>query len=243
MPCVKTTDTVISRLQAKLAPVTAEVAARSRIMGEHANPRAMYKTLLEFLYSEIRASVPLLVAAEEKAVELAARGDTVSGALIDWLRRHIIEETDHDMWLLRDYSRIGGDPVVLADQPGSPSVGAMVGSVYYWTLHAHPVAILGYAAVLEGTPPTATFIDCLLRQTGFPPDAFHTLREHSEIDEEHRAELFALLDNLPLTARHEAIISMTALQTADLLVAIGDELLEAADNQDDLRLRAEVPRS
>jgi hypothetical protein len=36
---------------------------------------------------------------------------------------------------------------------------------------------------------------------------------------------------------------MTALQTADLLVAIGDELLEAADNQDDLRLRADVPRS
>jgi hypothetical protein len=169
MLCVETNNTVTCRLQAKLAPVTAEVAARSRIMGEHANPRAMYKTLLEFLYSEIRASVPLLVAAEEKAVELAARGDTVSGALIDWLRRHIIEETEHDMWLLRDYSRIGGDPVVLAAQPGSPSVGAMVGSVYYWTLHAHPVAILGYAAVLESTPPTATFVDCLLRQTGFPP--------------------------------------------------------------------------
>jgi hypothetical protein len=112
----------------------------------------------------------------------------------------------------------------------------MVGSVYYWTLYAHPVAILGYAAVLEGTPPTATFVDRLWRQTGFPPDAFHTLREHSDIDEEHRPELFALLDNLPLTARHEAIVGMTALQTADLLVAIGDELLEAAGNEVDLRL-------
>jgi hypothetical protein len=215
----------------------AEVAARSRVMGEHTNPRAMYKTLLEFLYSEIRASVPLLIAAEQKAIELAARGDAVAAALIDWLRRHIIDEADHDMWLLGDYSRIGGDAAKLAAQPGSPSVGAMVGSVYYWTLHAHPVAVLGYAAVLEGTPPTATFVDRLVRHTGFPTDAFHTLREHSEIDAEHRAELFALLDNLPLTARHEAIVGMTALQTADLLVAIGDELLDAACNQDDLRLQ------
>jgi hypothetical protein len=236
MLCAETTDTVTSRLAAKLAPIMAEVAARSRMMGEHANPRAMYKTLLEFLYSEIRASVPLLMAAEQKAAGLAARGDAVSGALIDWLRRHIVEETDHDLWLLGDYSTIGGDPAVLAAQPGSPSVGAMVGSVYYWTLHAHPVAILGYAAVLEGAPPTATFIDRLVRQTGFPPNAFHTLREHSEIDDEHRAELCAVLDNLPLTPRHEAIVGMTALQTADLLVAIGDELLEAADNQDDLRI-------
>src|SRR5262249_14301525 len=144
MLCVETTNTVTSRLQAKLAPVMAEVAARSRMMGDHTNPRAMYRTLLEFLYSEIRASVPLLVAAEQKAAELAAGGDPVSGALIAWLRRHIIEETDHDVWLLGDYSRIGGDAAVLVAQPGSPSVGAMVGSVYYWTLHAHPVAILGY---------------------------------------------------------------------------------------------------
>jgi hypothetical protein len=230
MRCVEGSTSVASRLQAKLAPLMAEVTARSRLMAEHAHPKAMYTSLLEFLYSDVRASVPLLIAAEQRAVELAATGDAVSQGLIDWLRRHAADEAGHDIWLLEDYRRIGGNPAVLTSRPGSPSVGAMVGSVYYWTLHAHPIAVLGYSAVLEGTPPTPSFINRMLRRTGFPPDAFHTLREHSGIDGEHGAELFALLDSLPLTRQHEAIVGMTALQTADLLIAIGDELLDAADN-------------
>jgi hypothetical protein len=224
-------DTVSSRLRTKLAPLMAEVSARSRMMAEHGNPKAMYMTLLEFLHSEIRASVPLMLTAERKAVELADRGDTVAAALIDWLREHIQEETDHDTWLLADYGRIGGDPDVLAAQPGSPTVGAMVGSVYYWILHAHPIAVLGYCAVLEGTPPTALFVDRMMKATGYPPEAFHTLREHSAIDVDHGTELFELLNNMPLTARHEAIVGMTALQTADLLIAAGEELLDALENQ------------
>jgi hypothetical protein len=225
-------DTVVSRLQAKLAPLVAEVSACSRMMAEHHSPRAVYQTLLEFLHSEIRASVPLLVAAEQRAVELAGRGDKVAGASIDWLREHIKDEADHDAWLLADYARIGGDPDVLAARPGSPTVGAMVGSVYYWTLHAHPVAILGYCVVLEGTPPTARFIDRMMQATGYPPEAFHTLRQHSDIDVDHGAELFELLNSMPLTARHEAIVGMTALQTADLLIAAGEELLDALEHQD-----------
>jgi hypothetical protein len=202
------------------------------MLAEHPNPKAMYMTLLEFLHSEIRASVPLLLAAEQRAVELARQGDTVAEALIHWLREHIEEETDHDSWLLDDYRRIGGDPDVLVAQPGSPTVGAMVGSVYYWTLHAHPIAILGYCVVLEGTPPTTVFIDRMMQSTGYPPEAFHTLREHSDIDVNHGTELFELLDNMPLTAHQEAIVGMTALQTADLLIAAGEELLDALDNPD-----------
>jgi hypothetical protein len=225
-------DTVASRLQAKLAPLVAEVSARSQMMVEHHNPKAMYKTLLEFLYSEIRASVPLLLAAEHRAVELAGQGDKVSGALLDWLREHIKEEANHDTWLLADYRCIGGDPDLLAARPGSPTVGALVGSVYYWTLHAHPIAFLGYCAVLEGTPPTAIFVDRMMQATGYPPEAFHTLREHSDIDIDHGAEVFELLNNLPLTARHEAIVGMTALQTADLLIAAEEELLDALEHED-----------
>jgi hypothetical protein len=224
-------DTAATRLQAKLAPLVAEVAVRSGMMLEHPNPRALYVALLEMLHSEVRASVPLLVCAQNRAVELANEGDAVAAALIVWLGRHIVEETDHDTWLLADYRRVGGDPDLLAFRPGSPTVGAMVGSVYYWTLHAHPVAILGYGAVLEGTPPSTAFVDCLERATGFAPDAFSTLRHHSVIDADHRADLFELLDKLPLTARHEALISMTALQTADLLIATGDELLDAVEHQ------------
>jgi hypothetical protein len=231
MSCV-TRTTVAGRLQAQLAPLIAEVSARARLMVEHPNPIGMYANLLEFLHSEMRASVPLLSAARDKAVGLAAGGDAVAEALIDWLDRHIAEEAGHENWVLADYSRIGRDPDALVRCHGSPTVGAMVGSVYYWTLHAHPVAILGYCAVLEGTPPTAAFIDRLQQRTGYPAEAFHTLRQHSDVDINHGGELFALLDSLPLTPGHEAIVSLAALQTADLLIAIGDELLDAASDPD-----------
>jgi hypothetical protein len=118
----------------------------------------MYRALVELTYSEARATVPLMEAAQSRAVELAREGDAVAQALLPWLREHIVEETDHDRWLLVDYARIGGDPATMADWPGCPTVAAMVGSVYYWALHAHPVAILGYCAVLEGTPPSSLFV-------------------------------------------------------------------------------------
>jgi hypothetical protein len=101
--------------------------------------------------------------------------------------------------------------------------------VYYWSLHAHPVAVLGYCAVLEGYPPSRSFIEQMVQATGFPEEAFGTLRHHSTIDVEHGGEIFDLIDQLPLSSRLEGVIGMTALQTADLLVAAGDELLCSLD--------------
>lgn len=215
-----------SRLKAKMDPLMAEVSARSQFLAEHSDPCAAYRALIELLYSEARASVPLITAARTRAIELAARGDLVSNALIGWLSQHIVEEAGHDVWLLRDYARIGGNSETLSACPGSPTVAAMVGSVYYWSLHAHPVAILGYSAALEGTPPAARFIDDLIIRTGYPTDAFDTLRHHCDLDIDHSRDLFDLIDGLPLTNSEEAIVGMTALQTADLLIAAGDELLE-----------------
>ncbi len=224
---VITAGSAASRLRAKLEPLVAEVSARSRMMTEHPDPRAMYRALLELLYSEVRATVPLLAAAQLRAAEMAAQGDAVAGAMMAWLHEHIVEEADHAAWILGDYARVGGDPDVLTLSPGSPTVAALVGSVYYWTLHAHPVAILGYCAVLEGYPPASAFIEHLIQATGLPDGAFDTLRHHSTIDVEHGGEIFDLVDQLPLGPRHEAVIGMTALQTADLLVVAGDELLSS----------------
>jgi hypothetical protein len=185
----------------------------------------MYRALLELLYSEVRATVPLLEAAAQRAAGLAAQSDAVAEAMIPWLRDHIVEEADHADWILVDYVQVGGDPETSKARPGSPTIAALVGSVYYWTLHAHPVAILGYCAVLEGYPPSSAFVEHLIRASGFPEAAFDTLRHHSTIDVEHGREIFDLVDQLPLNGRHEAVIGMTALQSADLLIVAGDELL------------------
>jgi Iron-containing redox enzyme len=221
--------TAACRLRTKLGPLVAEVSARSQMMAEHPNPRATYRALLELMYSEVRATVPLLVAAEQRALELAAQGDTVAGAMVAWLRAHIKEEADHASWILTDYAEIGGDPEFLPARPGSPTIAALVGSVYYWTLYAHPVAILGYCAVLEGYPPSGTFIEQLIRSTGFPEGAFGTLLDHSTVDVRHGGEVFELIDQLQVSARQEAVIGMTALQTADLLIVAGDDLVRSLE--------------
>ena len=212
------------RLRTKLAPLVDEVSARTALLAEHPDVKRVYVALVQLLHSEVRASVPLMQTAQRAAEELATN-DPVAAGIVDWLREHCIEELHHDEWLLDDYRALGRDPDDLTTAAGSPTIAAMVGSVYYWTLHAHPVAVLGYCAVLEGNPPSAEFIDTLQTRTGYPPPAFNTLRHHSAIDVDHGAELFDLIDDLPLTSRHESLIGMTALQTADLLIDAADQLL------------------
>jgi hypothetical protein len=109
---------VAGRLQAKIAPLITEVSARSHMIAAHPNPRSTYRALLELLYTEVRTTVPLLVAVDNRAGDLAAQSDDVARAMSPWLRQHIVEETDHDTWLIRDYIRIGGDPDALVARAG-----------------------------------------------------------------------------------------------------------------------------
>ena len=91
---VKDRETVASRLQAKLAPLVAEVSARSRMLAEHPNPKAMYMTLLEFLHSEIRASVPLLLELPRKMDEVLTLA-TESSARMQLQVRETAEHRRH----------------------------------------------------------------------------------------------------------------------------------------------------
>ena len=87
---------------------------------------------------------------------------------------------------------------VLAQAALADGRGA-VGAQYYWIFHYHPVALLGWIALLEGYPPSREEIDAAdgpdrLRARGVP-DA----RAHAELDLRHRDELFERIDRLPLT--------------------------------------------
>jgi hypothetical protein len=194
----------------------------------HDNPRRVYKELIRFLHSCVRASVPLLEASRMRARELAG-SDPVAAGMVDWLDVHIREERDHDSWLLGDWAAAGGDAGELSAALGSPAVAAMIGSVYYWVFHAHPAAVLGYCAIVEGAPPSDRFISDLQARTGYPSAAFDTLRHHSAVDVDHGGEVFHMIDTLPLPSRLESLIGMTALQTLEYLVAAGDEVLQRAD--------------
>jgi hypothetical protein len=94
-------------------------------------------------------------------------------------------------------------------------------------LHAHPVAFLGYATVVEGTPVRVETLDYLV-QAGIPRAALRTLYLHAELDIGHGAEAAEFLNSLPLTADHSRLIGLGALHSIEQLSLVIDELVHCA---------------
>lgn len=193
----------------------------------HPRIREVYPQYLFMIHCVIRASVPLMEAARERARSLAD-ADPVAAGLAEYLDEHVDEERDHDAWLLDDLAAIGVDPDEVLRRPPSPTVAAAVGAQYYWVLHVHPVALLGWIGLLEGYPPAPATIDALAARTGYGPDAFRTLRAHAELDQSHGRELFDALDRLPLTAEQSALIGLNAMSSVRLLATAIDEVVGGA---------------
>ena len=187
--------------------------------------RELWPEYLILQHQIIRATVPLTEAALAQARRL---DDSIGPPLAAYLEEHVDEELGHDETLLGDLERIGlGRARVLARVP-SPSVAALVGGQYYWILHHHPVAFLGYVGLMEGYPPTPELIAMLIERTGYSQDAFQTLIEHAELDPGHRDHLDRTLDELPLDDSHELAIGLSAIGTAALGAKTLREVVEDA---------------
>jgi Iron-containing redox enzyme len=163
--------------------------------------------------------VPLTEAALARARDL---GDEPLAA---YLEEHVHEELGHDETLLGDLKLVGLSREAVLERMPPPSVAALVGSQYYWILHHHPVAFLGYIALMEGYPPTTELIDVLIERTGYPREAFATYLEHAELDPGHRDHLDQTLDALPLEPQDEQIIGVSAIATAMWAAKSLNELL------------------
>jgi Iron-containing redox enzyme len=169
--------------------------------------------------------VPLTEAALARARELP-EDDLLAIPLAEYLEEHVAEELGHDDTLLGDLELLGvGCGEVLERMP-SPAVAALVGSQYYWILHYHPIAFLGFVAVMEGYPPTSELIETLVARTGHPREAFRTYVEHSELDPGHRDHLDRTIDRLPLEPHHEVALGLSAIATAGFAARALEELLE-----------------
>ena len=173
----------------------------------------------------VRASIPLMEAAVSEARRLAPT-DPVAAGLVDYYAEHIEEEMNHDVWLLEDLDSIGYSKEQVLEQIPSPLVASVVGMQYYWVRHQHPVALLAYQALLEGNPPTNAHLDEVRVRTGHPASAFRTLELHGDRDIEHRAELFALIDRLPMTPQQQGLLGVNASWTQHLLSDSLTEMIE-----------------
>jgi hypothetical protein len=211
------------RVRGTLGLVFGELVRAGGRLVEHPRLREIYPDYLFTHHTMVRAAVPILATGRDRARELAP-DDPIAAELVDYLQEHVEEERDHDEWLLQDLESIGVDRAAVLSRPPSPTIASAVGAQYYWILHVHPVALLGWIALLEGYPPETETIDRMAARTGYPPSAFRTLREHAELDIAHGDELFAVIDRLPLTEEQATIIGLNAMSSVQLLARALDEV-------------------
>ena len=108
----------------------------------------------------------------------------------------------------------------------SATVTGLVGRQKYLMEHVHPVAILGYVAVLEGYPASVREVRAIGRRAGLPAGSLRSMIKHAELDPGHRDDLDRLLDVLPLSTEMEALVRGSALATIDDLARLFGELEE-----------------
>ena len=211
-----------ARLRIKLQLASGSEEATIALLSKQ-NAPSWFRAYLLLTHSIIRSSVPLMCAAYDNCIDSQEDADLVA-RLRKYYKKHIQEEMHHDEWILDDLESIGESRLDSLSQKPSQKVAELVGSQYYWIYHWHPVCLLGHISFLEGNPPKKELIYRLQEITGYPDTAFRTLIKHSDLDRHHRDELDKLLEELPLTTRHEQWITSNALYSAYKLSETWDEL-------------------
>jgi hypothetical protein len=218
------------RLRAKIRLAEPCLLAVSDRFWTHAHLGEIFPEFLFMMHSIIRSSVSLLNAAADAAQRLADT-DPVSRKIADYYRTHALEETHHDDWLLDDLVAIGGDRAeVLARMP-SAAVASLVGAQYYWALHVHPVSLFGYLAVLEGNPSSLKQLSRIRSTNKLAAEGFRTMVKHARLDPHHRDEMFAQLDELPLTAAQSELVALSAFHAIEHLTLALEEILDSHGKQ------------
>jgi hypothetical protein len=221
-----TVATANERLHQKIELVIPALRASSEKVWRSPHVTQLYPVYLSTVHMLARAAVPLLEAALERARSLAG-ADPVAAGLVPYLAQHAPEEEGHAQWLLEDLEALGADPTEPWRRIPSARVATLVGAQYYWLLHHHPTALLGFMAVIEGYPPQVGFADRVRRLTGYPSHAFRAIARHERLDIRHARELHEVIDRLPLDEEHEALIGLSALHTVRATIELFEEI-EAA---------------
>ena len=188
------------------------------LLNEHPRARELYPPYLTVGYHITVGLIGLMEAALDRARTLAP-GDRVAAGLVEYLERHIPEEMHSDEpggATLDDLAALGVDTAAVRTQLPSTKVAALIGAVYYWIFHFHPVAVLGYLE-LEAFHPSVSGVEELIQRTGLPREGFRQLLLHAKLDVAHARDLHRVLDSLPLEPHHEELIGLSALHTMALV--------------------------
>lgn len=212
-----------ARLRQKIEVVLPDFVAASNELVGHPRFPLLYPEMLVAMHWMIRASIDIMQTTLRRCRKLAAH-DAVACGMVPYLDQHIKEEMHHDEWLLDDLELLGYSRAEVLRRIPSPHAATCVGSRYYWSLHHHPVAELGALAVMEGYPASIEAIDLMQELTELPRAAFRTLEKHAHLDPNHRDDLLAAIDALPLEEGHHEMLGVAALATIETASALYREV-------------------
>jgi hypothetical protein len=222
-------------LWAKIRLAEGRLNTASHYFWTHPDLADMLPTFLVQLHRVMQGGLQLMRIARERASSLA--DDPVARIVAPYLDQHIVEEQDHDDWLLDDIGTLGISPEYVTQATPLPAVVSLLGAQYFWALHVHPVTVFGYLIVLEGNPPLTEQLEDIRKRTGFPATAFRCLIAHADNDPHHIADLNRTLDSMPLSDEQQKYIALSAFHTIDAVASVFEEILalHAASPQSALR--------
>lgn len=216
-------------LHARMQVTCGQLSASLRHYWSQSDLRARVPAFFVLMHQIVRASVPLMEAARSVALQRTDH-DPVCRLLAPYLAHHSLEECDHDVWLLEDLAAAGILQDEVTSAIPSPNVAALVGAQYYWAVHHHPVALMGYMRLLEGNAPSQAHIDRLERLSGLPAASFRTYRLHGDLDAGHLRQMDAFLDSLPLSDAQANVIWISASHTARMLARCLEDIEQEDTN-------------
>jgi hypothetical protein len=210
-----------ARLRSKIGLARSALDSVATTLWNHPELKTLYPEFLFRNHAVVRASVPLM-----RSALLSCRSrflsDPLTPGLVSYLEQHIPEEMHHDEWILEDLQALGYMRAEILARIPPVSASLLVGAQYYWILHVHPVALLGYIAVLEGTPPDAEYFARVFRRASIAEAAASNIFRHAKLDPRHRDDLDAALDSLPLTEYHHSLLGISAFQTIQALARVAE---------------------
>lgn len=214
-----------STIETKLDLILPWLRQASQQLLDHPKPSQFYPEYLRAMHGISRAAIPLMMAAIRRLQE-KYRGEEYTSPLIAYFERHILEEKDHDIWILEDLESLGIDPSWTLQSVPQISIASLVGSQYYWIEHHHPIALLGYLNVMESSQPSHESVAQLKKLTGFPSSAFRTMSHHADADIDHLVEIQEIINLSGGHPGHAELITASAFYTAELLLRM---LIECND--------------
>ena len=214
-------------VRAKIALFDRRLGHTAHLFWSHPQFPRLYREYIFQSHSIIRASVPLMQAAEQACQFPAHAGDPALQGFARYLRRHIPEETGHHEWIVNDGEAMGLDRKDILQRLPKESATELVGVQYYWIHHYNPIALAGFIAAMEGNPPPAEFFKEVAARNNLPLKCFSSFLYHAKIDHQHRLDLDAALDSLPLTPAQLELIGISSLRTIRMMTAILEDIIES----------------